>query len=66
LKDGSIAEDESKAGAADRARIDVHEDYELHYWTEKFKCTTTALQAAVAAVGVMAVEVEAHLKRGKR
>ena len=61
-----MADDKGKAGSADRARIYVHEDYELRYWTEKFKCTTTELQAAVAAIGVMADKVEAHLKRGKR
>jgi hypothetical protein len=61
-----MADDKSKAGPADRARINVHEDYELRYWTEKFKCTTTELKAAVAAVGVMADKVEAHLKQGKR
>jgi len=41
-------------------------DYELRYWTAKFGCTTTELKAAVAAVGVMADKVEAHLKQGKR
>ncbi len=48
------------------ARINLNEDYELRYWTEKFKCATTELKAAVAAVGVMADKVEAHLKHGKR
>ena len=61
-----MADDRSKSGPADRARINVNEDYELRYWTEKFKCTTTELKAAVAAVGVMADKVEAHLKQGKR
>jgi len=61
-----MADDKSKSGPADRARINVNEDFELRYWTAKFGCTTTELKAAVAAVGVMADKVEAHLKQGKR
>jgi hypothetical protein len=61
-----MADDKSKAGPADRAQINVNEDHELRYWTAKLKCTTTELKAAVAAVGVMADKVEAHLNRGKR
>ena len=49
-----MADDKTKAGPADRTRINVNEDYELRYWTAKFGCTTTELKAAVAAVGVMA------------
>ena len=33
-----MADDKSKSGPADRARINANEDYELRYWTEKFKC----------------------------
>jgi hypothetical protein len=58
-----MADDTSKAGPADRSRINVNEDHELRYWTAKFGCTTTELKTAVAAVGVMADKVEAHLKK---
>jgi Protein of unknown function (DUF3606) len=47
----------------DAARINVHEDYEVAYWTKKFGCTKEQLQAAVAKVGVSATAVEQELKR---
>ena len=48
-------------GPADRERINVHEDYEVKYWTHKFNVTPAQLHAAVKAVGVMARDVARHL-----
>ena len=60
-----MADDKNNRGPADRDRINVHEDYELRYWSGKFGCTHDELKAAVKNVGVMARDVEAELKRSK-
>jgi uncharacterized protein DUF3606 len=31
-----MADDRTKSGAQDRDRINVHERYELEYWSKKF------------------------------
>lgn len=58
-----MADDKSKTGPADSTRVNVHEDYELQYWSQKFGVTAEQLKAAVKKVGVMAKDVEAELKR---
>jgi len=57
-----MADDKSKTGPADASRINVHEDYEITYWTKKFGVTADQLKAAVQKVGVMAKDVEKALK----
>jgi hypothetical protein len=60
-----MADDTSKQGPADRIRVNVHEPYELRYWTTKFHCSEEQLVDAVEHVGVMAKDVERYLdKRG--
>ena len=51
-----MSDDKSKV-AADRKRINVNEDYELRYWTEKFAVTADELKRAVERVGPMAEDV---------
>ena len=58
-----MSDDKSKRGPADASRVNVNEDYELRYWSEKFGCTHDQLRAAVKAVGPMAKDVEAYLKK---
>ena len=58
-----MADDKSKRGAADRSRINIHEEYEVEYWTKKFGVTREQLSAAVKKVGVMAAAVEQELKK---
>lgn len=58
-----MADDKSKRGPADAARVNVHEAYEVEYWTEKFGCTADQLKACVKKVGVMAVDVEKCCKQ---
>lgn len=58
-----MSDDKSKSGPADRARVNVNEDYELRYWTEKFGVSADVLRAAVKAVGPVATAVEAELKK---
>lgn len=56
-----MADDTSKTGGQDRLRINVNA-YELRDWSVKFGVTPDQLKEAVKAVGVMAADVEKHLK----
>ena len=56
-----MADDKTKTGAADRNRINVNEDYELHYWTKALGVSAEELRAAVKAVGPTAAAVRDHL-----
>ena len=58
-----MADDKTKTAPQDAQRVNVHEDYEVKYWCNKFRCTPDQLKAAVRKVGAMAKEVEAELKR---
>jgi hypothetical protein len=58
-----MADDKSKTRPQDALRVNVHEAYEVEYWTKKFGCTADQLRAAVQRVGVMAADVETELKR---
>jgi hypothetical protein len=57
-----MADDKTKRGPQDRARINVHEDYEVAYWTEKFGVTADELRDAVSKAGTSADAVEKELK----
>lgn len=56
-----MADDKTKTGGQDRARINLDEDYEVRDWAKKFGVTPEALRKAVAAVGDRAEAVQAHL-----
>lgn len=58
-----MADDKKNTGPADDKRINIHEAYEVAYWTKKFGCTKEQLAAAVKAVGVMTADVEKYLKK---
>ena len=58
-----MADDKTKTAPQDASRINVNEDYELRYWTEKFGVSDQQLKDAVAAVGVSAEKVKEYLKR---
>jgi hypothetical protein len=60
-----MADDKTKSGAADRTRVNVHEDYEVRHWTQKFGCTAEQLRAAVGAVGPMVKDVEQYSRSNK-
>ncbi len=55
-------DDKNKRRPQDSSRIDVSEDYELQYWSEKFGVTHEELKKAVAKVGVSADAVAAYFK----
>jgi Protein of unknown function (DUF3606) len=56
-----MADDKSKRGPQDASRINVHEDYEVAYWTDKFGVGKAELEAAVKKVGVSAEAVAREL-----
>lgn len=58
-----MSDDKGKRGPADRSRINMHEPYEVEYWTGHFGVSRDKLQRAVNAVGVMVKDVEAWLSR---
>lgn len=56
-------DDKSKTGKQDDIRINIHEEYELQYWTDKLGVNRDELSAAVEAVGSMVKDVEAYLSK---
>ena len=61
-----MADDQSNRGPADALRINVNEEHELRYWTNALNVSEAVLRAAVAAAGVMAKDVRAHLGKPER
>jgi Protein of unknown function (DUF3606) len=47
-----MADDLKNRGAQDRARVNVNEDHEVRYWTQKWGVSKEQLAAAVKKVGV--------------
>jgi hypothetical protein len=56
-----MADDRSIRGAADRSRINMQEDYEVRYWTQKWNVSQEQLAAAVREAGVMVEDVARKL-----
>ena len=50
-------------GSPDRERVNIHENYEVEYWSNKFGVTPEQLKEAVAAVGTLVTNVENYLKK---
>jgi hypothetical protein len=55
-----MADNKSQTRPQDASRVSMNEDYEVRYWTEKFKCSREELEEAVKAVGSSAQKVEAY------
>jgi hypothetical protein len=47
-----MADDKSNRGPQDASRINIHEDYEVAYWTKKFGVSKEELVNAVDRAGV--------------
>jgi hypothetical protein len=56
-----MSDDKSKRGPADAQRINIHEDYEVLYWTTVLEVSEEKLKETVARVGVMAKDVREAL-----
>jgi hypothetical protein len=57
----TMADDLKNRGAQDRARVNVNEDHEVRYWTQKWGVSKEQLAAAVKKVGVSADAVAREL-----
>ena len=55
-----MSDDKSKT-VAERRRINIHEDYELRFWSKKFGVSPIELRCAVSKVGVFADDVAREL-----
>lgn len=58
-----MSDDLKNRGAQDRARINVHEEHEVRYWTQELGVTREQLEAAIKAAGVMVTDVRKHLQK---
>jgi len=56
-----MADDLKNRGAQDRRRVNIHEDYEVRYWTEKWGISKEQLAQAVKRAGVSAEAVARQL-----
>jgi len=56
-----MADDLKNRGAQDRVRVNVNEDHEVRYWTQKWGVSKEQLAAAVNKVGVSADAVAREL-----
>jgi len=59
-----MSDDKTNRGPRDADRVNVNEDYEVRYWTQKWDVTEAQLKDAVRRAGVMARDVAKAL--GKR
>ncbi|HEV2646036.1 MAG TPA: DUF3606 domain-containing protein [Acidobacteriaceae bacterium] len=57
-----MADDKQNRGPADRSRINIHEPYEVEYWSKELGITPDRLKDLVAKNGVMASDVREALR----
>ncbi len=56
-----MADDKTKTAPQDASRVNVHEDYEVRYWTKKWNISPQELKDAVSSVGVSVKAIEKKL-----
>jgi hypothetical protein len=61
LKHYIMPDDLHKKKPQDASRINVHETYEMNYWTHTLGVSKAELEAAVKKVGTSAAAVRKHL-----
>jgi len=57
----AMSDDTSKRGPGDAQRINVHEDYEVEYWTRILGVSEDKLRETVKRVGIMTDDVRKAL-----
>jgi hypothetical protein len=60
-----MADDLEKRAPQDASRVNVHEPWEVKYWTNKFGISETRLNAAVKAVGTSVQAIADYLQKHK-
>jgi hypothetical protein len=61
-----VADDPTLTRPQDAQRVNVHQQHELQYWTQKFGVSAEALRAAVTQVGPMVEDVADYLNAEQR
>ena len=56
-----MSDDLNKKRPQDASKINVHETWELNYWSSKFGVTNEQLKNAVKTGGTSAAAVKSHL-----
>lgn len=56
-----MPDDLTKTGPADDRRINIHQEYEVRYWTQELGVTAERLRQTVDVVGPMVKDVKHHL-----
>jgi hypothetical protein len=57
-----MADNKTKTAPQDSSRVNVNEDYEVQYWTNKFNCSKEQLRDAVDSVGTSAEKVAEYIR----
>jgi hypothetical protein len=60
-----MSDNKQNIGNPDKSRINLSEDYEVRYWSEKFGVSHEELKTAVKEVGSNPKKVEEYLKENK-
>ena len=58
-----MSDDTALRGKQDRAKINMNEDYEVRYWTERFGISKERLATVVNEVGSSVASVEKYLQQ---
>jgi hypothetical protein len=61
-----MPDDKTNRGPQDRARINIHEPYEVRYWTKALGVTPEQLRQLVQQHGVSADAVRQAIGRNKK
>jgi hypothetical protein len=56
-----MADNPNIRGQQDRSRINMSQEHEVRYWSQKFGCTEEELRHAVEAVGPTVAAIEKSL-----
>ncbi len=56
-----MPDDLTKTGPADDRRINIHQEYEVRYWTQELGVTAERLRQTVDVVGPMVKDVKRQL-----
>jgi len=56
-------DNKNNIGSPDRDRINIHENYEVEYWTKTLGISAEELRKAVEAAGTSADAVRKHIKK---
>lgn len=60
-----MSDNKNIRGPQDANRINVNEDYEVQYWTERFGISSDELRDAVMKAGTSVTDVEQYLNKNK-